>query len=224
MTYVAQWLKEVGITPAQLSDKIGLPRGQISRLIVGEEEPDKVTKWALAGLREDLLRDPVHRSPEPPQEMPQNELAKELADGTWTGETARLALPILVDTAINKKTTLTYTELHDAVVDRGGRSDIGKMTKYSFPLGRMAEAMNRLRLPPLTTIVVSASTGLPSSGIDRFIKDYLELTRAESDALKTDPAFRRSKVEQLWNEVWAYEKWLEVMVQLGITGDPKYDR
>lgn len=84
----------------------------------------------LAALREDLLRDPVHSSPEPPQEISESELAKDLADRTWTGETARrLALSIPVDTAINKKTTVTYTELHDAVVDRGGRSDIGKMAK-----------------------------------------------------------------------------------------------
>jgi hypothetical protein len=31
-------------------------------------------------------------------------------------------------------------------------------------------------------------------------------------------------VEELWREVYAYEKWPEVMARLGITGDPDYDR
>ena len=115
-----------------------------------------------------------------------------------------------------QKGDVNYGQLHDAVASRGGKANIGKLTKYSFPLGRIATAMQRLGLPPLTTIVVKASNGLPSSGIDGFIKDHLDLNRAERDALENNADFRRAKVQQLWDEVYAYEKWIEVMAALGI--------
>jgi len=223
MVNVAEWLQEVGISPSGLADELGLPRGQISRLIVGEEEPDKLTTWALAGLREHRLRDRLPTSPAAPKQLPKKELAQELSDNTWTGVTARLALPILIDTAVRQR-TVTYSELHEAVVARGGKADIGKMTKYAFPLGRIASAMQRERLPPLTSIVVKGSTGLPSWGIDVFIKEHLDLNRAERDALENDADYRREKVKQLWDEVYAYKDWPEVMDRLGVTGDPNYDR
>jgi hypothetical protein len=47
ITDVAKWIHEVGMSPSELADALGLPRGQVSRLIVGEEEPDRVTEWAL---------------------------------------------------------------------------------------------------------------------------------------------------------------------------------
>jgi hypothetical protein len=100
---------------------------------------------------------------------------------------------------------------------------MGKMTKYAFPLGRIATAMERLELPPLTSIVVKGSTGLPSSGIDGFIINHLDLNRERARALKEDVAVRRELVTPLWDEVFAYKKWPTVMSQLGITGDPAYD-
>ncbi|MGY3547338.1 hypothetical protein [Bradyrhizobium sp. USDA 4469] len=222
MINVAEWLKDVGMTPGELADELGLPRGQISRFVVGEEEPDRLTSWALRGLGEHRRREPVQRPSELPNRLPKNPLAEELSDDTWTGQTARLALPIIVETAMRKQ-TLTYAQLHDAVASRGGRRDVGKLTKYSFPLGRIATAMQRLRLPPLTSIVVKASTGLPSSGIDEFIKNHLDLNRADRNALDNDADFRREKVQQLWDEVYAYENWTEVMALLGITGQAAYD-
>ncbi len=222
---VAEWLSEVRMTPGELADELGLPRGQISRMVVGEEEPDRVTTWALMGLREHRLREPVFRVTELPKvDLPKNALAAEFSGDKWASLTARLALPIIVETAnTNKGLQLTYGQLHDFVVKRGGK-EVGTFTKYAKPLGKIADAMNRLLLPPLTSIIVNAKTGLPSSGIDVFIKDYLRLDPVERDAFDKDAKFREAKVKQCWDDVYAYEKWTEVMMILGITGQPEYDR
>jgi hypothetical protein len=224
ITDVAKWIHEVGMSPSELADALGLPRGQVSRLIVGEEEPDRVTEWALAGLRAARLGDAGSKSPKIAKQAPKSPLAEELADDTWTGQTARLALPILIEIAKSgKHQTITYTQLHEKVVARGGKPNMGKMTKYAFPLGRIATAMERLELPPLTSIVVKGSTGLPSSGIDGFIINYLDLNRERAKALKEDVDVRREFVTSLWDEVFGYKKWPAVMAQLGITGEPAYD-
>jgi hypothetical protein len=168
ITDVAKWIHEVGMSPSELADELGLPRGQVSRLIVGEEEPDRLTGWALAGLLAARLGDAGSKSPKITQQAPKKPLVEELADDTWTGQTARLALPILIEIAKSgNRQTITYTQLQK-VVARGGKPNMGTMTKYAFPLGRIATAMERLELPPLTAIVVKGSTGLPSSGIDGF--------------------------------------------------------
>jgi hypothetical protein len=219
---IATLLKEVRMTPSELADEFGMPRGQLSRLIAGEEEPDRLTRWAFAGLRSTRLTNPTANPPDVATEAPRNPLAKELSDDTWTGKTARLALPILVDVA-KRRDTLTYTQLHEAVAARGGKAEMGKMTKYAFPLGRIATAMMRLKLPPLTSIVVKGTTGLPSYGIDSFIADHLDLNREEREALKHDEAVRRTYVAKLWDQVYGYKNWPDVMTQLGITGDPEFD-
>lgn len=226
-TDVAKWIQEVGMTPSELADELGLRRRQVSRLIVGEEEPDRLTKWALAGLRAAREQDTDSRSSPGAARRtrrPTNPLAAELSDDTWTGKTARLALPILIDIAKSGKCqTITYTKLHESVVERGGQGNMGKMTKYAFPLGRIASAMQRLELPPLTSIVVQRSTGLPSSGIDGFIVHHLNLDRKSAKALSEDIDLRRQLVAQLWDEVFSFEDWTTVMARLGITGDPAYD-
>jgi uncharacterized protein (UPF0216 family) len=226
ITDVAKCMHELGMSPSELADELGLPRGQVSRLIVGEEEPDRLIGWALAGLRAAHMRATDSKSAvKTAKQTPTNPLAEELADDTWTGKTARLALPILIEIAKkSRQETITYTQLHEMVVARGGEADIGKMTKYAFPLGRIATAMTRLELPPLTSIVVSASTGLPSSGIDQFIIDHLDLNRKNAKALASDEDARRKLVKQLWDDVFAYPKWPAVMAHLGITGNPAYDR
>jgi hypothetical protein len=98
------------------------------------------------------------------------------------------------------------------------------LTKYAFPLGRIASAMERLQVPPLTAIVVKGITGLPSSGIDGFIIQYLELDREGAKAFQRDDGVRRKLVKKLWNKIFTYKNWREVMAQLGITGDPTYDK
>jgi hypothetical protein len=224
MTDVAKLIHEVGMTPGELADALGLPRGQISRLIVGEEEPDRLTTLALAGLRAGRHRDPHQKSRGTAKKGPTTPLAEELSDDTWTGKTARLALPILIGIAKSgKPSTITYTVLHEKVVTLGGKAEMDKMTKYAFPLGRIATATQRLKLPPLTSIVVKRSSGLPSSGIDGFIINHLDLNRERAKALEEDIDVRRNLVTRLWDEVFAYKEWPAVMARLGLTGDPAYD-
>lgn len=221
---IAEWLEQIGMTPSELANELGLPRSQVSRLIVGEEEPDRLMTWALNGLRASWKEHKNTKTKFLGKKISKNSLAEELSDDTWTGETSRIALPILIDIAkSSERSKITYTELHNEVVKRGGRQNIGKMTKYSFPLGRIARAMERLELPPLTSIVVKSSNGIPSSGINGFIERHLELGRGETKALRDDDVFRRKIIEKIWDEVFSYQKWEYVMEKLGITGDPKYD-
>lgn len=223
ITDVAKWIHEIGMTPSELGEALDLPRSQISRLIAGDEKPDKLIGWALAGLQAASSRDPGRGAPKTKRFAVASALAEEIADDTWTGQTARLALPILVELAA-KRQTITYGQLHDRVVQRGGKSDIGNMTKYAFPLGRIAAATERLELPPLTAIVVKSSNGLPSSGIDGFIVNFLELNRERAKALKNSEEVRRELVETLWDAVFSYKDWPNVMKKLGVTGEPSYDR
>lgn len=223
-TDVAKFIHDLGMSPRELADELGLTRGQISRLIVGEEKANRVIELALVGLRTARLESSVKKAPATPKVAPKNPLAKELSDDKWTGQTARLALPILIEIAENPdRQPVTYGQLHELVVARGGKPNIGTMTKYATPLGKIASAMDRLKLPPLTTIVVSRSTGLPSPGIDQFIVRYLDLDREREKALREDLAVRRALVKPLWEEVFAYKRWHAVMAELGLTGNPIYD-
>ncbi|MBQ0820718.1 helix-turn-helix transcriptional regulator [Microvirga sp. HBU67558] len=220
ITDVASWLETSGLSPSELADELGLPRSQISRLIAGEEPVDKVIGWALVGLGTRKRAGAV--PPNPPR--PITSLSDDLADDTWTGKTARLAMPILAEIAQGKPTTITYKDLHQKIVERGGKEDIGSLTKYAFPLGRIATAVENIGdgIPPLTAIVVRGSTGLPSDGIDPFIKGYLGLHGLEARKLKS-PEGRRAIVQRLWDDVFAYNKWPSVVSRLGLTGDPNYD-
>src|SRR5215213_7898467 len=97
---------------------------------------------------------------------------------SWSIATARLAAPILVEIAQRGEHRLiTYGELHERVIELGGKAHVGSLIKYATPLGRIASAIEAMdeQIPPLTAIVVSASTGLPSEGIDLQVARYLKL-------------------------------------------------
>ena len=216
---IAKLMHDLGMTPGGFAQELGLPRGQVSRLLVGEEEPDRLTSWALEGLRARY----GGRALQLMRHVPKKPLAEELADDRWAGRTARLALPVLVEIA-EKGKKITYGQLHDEVVKRGGQSEIGSRVKYAFPLGRIARAMERLELPVLTSIVVNEKTGMPSAGIDGFMVNRLDLDRAHAKALeRDDPGVREQVVAQIWDDVFAYEHWRDVISSLGLTGDPTYD-
>jgi hypothetical protein len=198
--------------PSKPAEEQGSSRGRVSRLVAGKGKPP---------LGQHALTAKSNFPNLSPAEIRKNSVAPELSGETWGGRTARLVLLVLVDIAKSGAvSTLTYTDLHEKVVARGGYANVGKMTKYHFPLGRVASAMERLKLPPLTSIVVSVSTGLPSSGIDRFIAAHLKLDRKAERILKEDDRLRRRLAEQLWDEVFSYKNWPDVTVQLGITAHP----
>ncbi len=221
ITDVAKWLEDNNMTPSKLAEELDLPRSQVSRLIAGEEEVDRVIGWALVGLG---TRKKTKGSNVSAAALPTAALAEDLDDDSWTGQTARLALPILAEIAQSEPRTISYKELHEMIADRGGKKDIGTLTKYSFPLGRVATAIENLgdKIPPITSIVVRGTSGMPSNGIDVHIRNYLDLSGAEAKTLK-DTKARGEIVQRLWNDVFSYKKWPEVIARLGLTGDPRID-
>lgn len=226
MSDVGKWLEKTNITPRELSEELGLSRQKVSRLLVGKDTPDRLLRWALLGLKAEYSRNDAEefRGTRPTDALPEM-----LADDRWAGQTARLALPVLVELAKSRsRKTVTYGALHEMVVQRGGQADIGTLAKMSFPCGKIAyameEASERLNdnVPPLSALVVNGVTGLPSYGIDPLIKSYLK-QRAPVGWTKSSIQRRRT-IEQVWNDIFEYSRWDEVQLVLGLSGDPVYDR
>ncbi len=223
---MANWLHGMRMTPRDLAAELSLSRVQVSALISGSEEPGKLMRWALAGLEasgprqtDSVLRVVQAGSP----------LAESLTDESWAGETARLAMPILIEIAKSKNTKpITYGDLHAKVCLRGGKANVGTLSKYAYPCGRIARAAEDAgeiiddEVPPLTALVVNGVSGLPSSGIDEFLRNYLGKT--ETRGWKAHPSKRRKAIEQVWADIANFERWDEVLAAVGLTGNPIYDR
>jgi hypothetical protein len=226
MIDVAVWLTTMNMTPRQLADELGLSRATVSGLISGQEEPGSLVEWALLGLASKR-----HKAPSDSIQnvAPVGPLASSLADERWAGETARLAMPILIDIAkAGKIMQITYGDLHTQVIARGGKSDVGTLAKYAHPCGRIARAAEEASdligddVPPLTAIVVNGTTGLPSAGIDGFLRNYLG--RSETSGWAKSPSKRRAAIETIWNDIFNYTRWDEVQSAVGLTGNSAYDR
>jgi hypothetical protein len=92
-------------------------------------------------------------------------------DDNSTYETrAQQAYSILIALASNRQ-TVTYRLLSEKMNYGGGRGDI-----LAWPLGRIMRWCKANELPALTSLVVDAKTGLPSSG----------LTTVEADAFPAE--------------------------------------
>ena len=102
-----------------------------------------------------------------------------LITGTaFTPTRARRALPYLVRLA-EAKQTLTYAQLAAA-------TDVPNVRSLSGIVGEVGSAIEELGtiqyvpIPPIQSIDVSKTTGLPGNGISRFADvDYAELSKKE---------------------------------------------
>ncbi|MEA3044664.1 MAG: hypothetical protein QOH47_2502 [Sphingomonadales bacterium] len=224
MIDVREWLQRASITPRDLVEELGLSRAAASALFAGKE-PDKLVRWAMEGLASKRAQ---KRKPAPASKFPVAQLARSLADERWAGETARLAMPVLIGIARSGKSrTITYGDLHQEVIRRGGKAEIGTLAKYAHPCGRIAYACEDAsdligdEVPPLTAIVVNGTTGLPSRGVDGFLRGYL---RSKNAKWTNGPEQRRHGIEQIWQDIFAYQRWDEVQAAVGLSGDPNFDR
>lgn len=218
-------VQSLNMTQRDIAEALGIPRSVISELAASDAEPDLLLKWAIAGLASKQDNQPGETA----REHSEYPLVEDLAEDTWAAETARLAFPILVERIKSgRREPITYGELHDAVVGRGGKSDIGTLAKYAHPCGRMARAAEEAadiiddEVPPITAIVVNGTTRLPSPGIDGFLRNYLG--RSETRGWSKNPGARREAIERVWDDIFAYDRWDEVQKAVGLTGDPHLDR
>lgn len=218
-------IQSLNMTQRDIAEALGIPRSRVSELAASDAEPDPLLKWALTGLASqqgNQLGEIAHEHSKHP-------LVESLAEDTWAAETARLAFPVLIERIKSgRREPITYGELHDAVVGRGGKSDVGTLAKYAHPCGRMARAAEEAadimddHVPPITAIVVNGTTRLPSPGIDEFLRNYLG--RSETRGWSKNPDARREAIERVWDDIFAYDRWDEVQQVVGLTGDPRLDR
>jgi transcriptional regulator with XRE-family HTH domain len=222
ITDVALLIRELGMSQSDFAKELGIPEGQVSRLVAGEEQPDLLMTLALKGYRSEKLAldKPATRLGLTPLPVSARSFARDpnFVGDSWTANTARLSLQILINIAAMKQLiTITYGDLHRKVVTAGGKDNIGTMTKYAQPLGRIAAYLDSKNLPVLTAIVVSKSSGLPSSGIDEFVSRHLDLNHERTDALHFDLRFRREVFDKIWLQIFEYPNWPQVLQQLGLS-------
>lgn len=225
-----QWIHHHNVNPHWLCEKLDLDRSAISALIAGEGTISPMLSYALVGLSAEMggPRRPGMKAPA----APKGPLRGRMAGSNWSERTARLAMPILVDRAIKKAGTITYGDLHTAVVAVGADDNIGRMTKYAFALGHIATAMSEIAyedipVPPLTALVVNARTGLPSSGIDPFIIAYCYAMGRRKDAKiieQGDNDGRKAVFETIWSEIQEFRHWRTILSECGLTGRPDFDQ
>jgi len=220
---VSEIADALGLPPRELAGRLGLSTRRMNRLLSGSEEPDELTKWALVGLKSvSLTGQPLDEA----FESPIGPLAEPLQGTNWASRTARLIIPILVDAIkAGRRDPMTYTQVYDEARNLGAPKNIGLMTKMAFPCGRVASAMEVAAdlldedVPPLTALVVSESTGLPSKGIDPYIVDYLGKAATRG---MDKPERRREVLQTVWDDIHAYPKWDMVMSVLGVRRGQPY--
>ena len=229
-TNLNAWLHQHAVTPLWLCDRLELPRETVSGLLAGAEPITPLIGYALEGISHEIGG--PQRTGRAPS-APRGPLRGRMSGDTWSERTARLAMPILVERALGRKGTITYGDLHDAVVSVGAEREIGRMTKYAFVLGHIATAVSEIDtahapVPPLTALVVNARTGVPSHGINAFVTGYCHAVGRGADAraieLDEGSAKRREAFERVWDDIQSFPAWRTIQSECGLTGRADFDR
>lgn len=229
MTEIATILDSLNLSYRRAAELLEpLSKSDIARLALGERVPTGLELHAFKGLAAEAERRGLKGSPGRLR-RPSAALAATLEGDGWTEVTARLALPVLVDLAKARRPT-TYGDLHEAVAKRGGKAEIGTLTKYGMPLGRIGETMEEAaellgleKVPPIEALVCNARTGMPSQGIDHFLKQYLRPERADLARKVSSESDRPAIIQQIHQEIFEFLRWDEVLAVVGLTGDPDED-
>lgn len=222
------WLQTKGMTPAALCERLEIPRVELSTIIAGQAPTPVMLHYALIGLGSELDDVPAPA----PIPRPIGVMPEVLCGSTWAEETARIGLPTLIREARSgARQTLTYTEFHEAVVKAGAKKDVGRLPKYAYVLGNIANAMRDLEMddgepvPPLTALVVNKVSGMPSEGINAFVYDYLVARDLPEMADRLEDVKARPSVFAIvWSDIFSYKRWDVVQSKLGFTGVPEFDR
>jgi hypothetical protein len=210
---------------------LGLDRHEISRIACGEVKMSNMLYYALRGIEYANPGTPVSEAKliTPTAPMPAI-----LCGDKWAIETARLGLPLLIKAAMSgEEKRMTYSDFHELVAEHGAKADVGRMTKYAFVLGKIATAMEQLTnedywqhepVPPLTALVVNKVTRVPSEGINAFVYEYLMATDRKIEAKRLDDPERRHDVFAIvWQDIFRFPRWPEVLSAMGYTGDLAFD-
>ncbi|MCX7091929.1 MAG: hypothetical protein NTY50_00545 [Methylobacter sp.] len=143
-------------------------------------------------------------------------LPEELQGSSWTRQTARNMLPLLVWCAKNG-VPITYGQL-DIELQRRQLGHHVNVVVYGHPAGAIGDALLATeqeigeRIPPLNSLVINAKTGIPGSGCDYYLKHYL----AETVLDKPTAEQRKAMALDTMEEVWRYQGWDELLERYGM--------
>jgi len=135
----------------------------------------------------------------------------------WTEDTARAALPLLIWCAQNGR-TITYGRLDKEIVDRGWGHHV-MAVQYGRPAGTIGDALIETEdewgelIPPLNALVVNATNGLPSKGVNYYLERYCAPDTHVDDMSLTE---KRAIVEEVWEEIWGFERWDKLLEEYGL--------
>lgn len=141
-----------------------------------------------------------------------------ISGNRWTEKTARASFPILVWCATHGK-AITYGQLDNEVVRRKLGHHV-MAVKYGWPAGAIGNALIDLEeeweeeIPPLNSIVINATTGLPGKGVNYYLEHSLGISMRKIEQLDTKE--KRAVVEEVHAKVFEYPDWNAVLAEVGL--------
>jgi len=141
-----------------------------------------------------------------------------LANTPWRIQVVADILPILVRRAKEGR-PIFYSELAEQLEAEFGHEPKARKTVYGAAVGAVGQAIEQLgqraewrgeRIPPINTIVVSKSTGYPSTGADEIAYYFF------GDNGAGMAADRRAYLDAAMSAVYHYDKWDQVAAALGV--------
>jgi hypothetical protein len=199
----------LGLSELAVAEGLGISRTKVAKEL--RANPTKpLFFYGLQGLKNAQVTD---------------DFTGRLVGSSWTDKIARAAIPAIV-AAARAGERLTYRELderiHDASPGKFGPS--GTLTKFGRPLGQISYTCDDMRsafnatgkpklgdgMPPITAIIISASTGLPGAGYQYFTDNFM----AEIDKSKkaeNDPDWA---IEYLQKQVFEFKGW-DALIEAG---------
>ncbi|EYD76326.1 hypothetical protein Rumeso_02084 [Rubellimicrobium mesophilum DSM 19309] len=208
-------LEKFGLTITQAAYWLDVEPSYLARAL----DEDEVPQWLRYCL--DAMDEEYEEDPEPFQYF---RLGAQLRERTWSSETARAAIPVLIAQA-EKGEPISYGDLDAELRLRDpSRENAGLLQKYGHPLGIIGEVIEEIRaealdktspvprtnarMPPLEALVVRGRERLPGKGIDYFLISYLRLLgeRAPEDLMHRDQD-RRMAVERIHAEIYRWDDW-----------------
>lgn len=146
--------------------------------------------------------------------MKTGQVAEPLPGNKLYQQRARRAFPILVRQAFASQ-PINYSDLADEL-------DMPNPRNLNFVLGSIGQTIQRLskkwgeKIPPLTCLVVSKTTGLPSGGVAWFIDD--------TNAFDKLPLKQKREIVNIeLQKIFAYPRWLDVLHTFGLEYTPARD-
>ncbi|WP_037280097.1 hypothetical protein [Rubellimicrobium mesophilum] len=208
-------LTQLGLTITQAAYWLDVEPSYLAQALDEEETPTWL-EYCLEAMQEQYE--------EEPELFQYFRLGAELKDRSWSSQTARAAIPVLIEQA-RKGEPMSYGDL-DAELRRRdpSRGDAGLLQKYGQPLGIIGTVIEEIRaealdetspvprvnamMPPLEALVVRGRERLPGKGINDFLISYLRLLGEKTpEDLMLREKDRRAAVERIHADIKDWQDW-----------------